>query len=579
MVKDEAGIPLADATVKFKLYNYAEYYSLAAVSTDKTGTATLSTGHGDLLVWAAKEGKYGYQKFDVRNKDEITIVLEHKQEKEYIELLEMIPPDAGTKKKEATKEQHKLNNRRLQYEDSLRNTYMATFMTKDEAKTIKTENLTPEQVWYFIQKSEGNYAEIKKFIENNATKKEGLFVYEFLNALSDKDLRDAPANILQEHVTFYHPAKYPFDVYARGIIPARIANEGLRFWRNDLRQNLTAELGENTTSEQLMNWIAHNITVQPDDNYYRAPISPKGVYDLRLTDKHSRNIFFVAACRALDIPAYLDGATQQLHVWENGEWRMVKAEKNLTVLPAYGLTVSKKGTLLLQSALSSPKYWTHYTLAKFADGDFVTLDYEDDVRVATFPASLELEPGYYMLSTGNRYSDGHTLSQLEFFNIEAGKTVNKTITLRELAPRNKTYGSIDVNYKVAALNKTLHELMPDQEMILCFVDPTREPTRHLFNDIAPMKNEFEKWQGTILFITQSDKHTADFDPKRWNLPKNSIFITDQDANALNYVLTTANQYFREEYPLVFIINREGTIVFKSEGYRIGTGELLLKSLK
>ncbi len=152
-----------------------------------------------------------------------------------IEQLDIYPPVAGSKKKIASPEKQEINNQRLQYEDSLRNAYLATFMTEEEAKAIKTENLTPEQVWHFIHKSEGNYAEIKKFIEQNSKKTEGLFVYEFLNALSDKDLRDAPANILQEHITFFNPERYPFDVYVKGIIPARMANEGLRMWRRNLR--------------------------------------------------------------------------------------------------------------------------------------------------------------------------------------------------------------------------------------------------------------------------------------------------------------------------------------------------------
>ncbi|MCL2436234.1 MAG: Ig-like domain-containing protein [Lentimicrobiaceae bacterium] len=591
IVTDENDTPVKDATVKFKLYNYAEYYTLASVQTDNNGVATLSTGYGDLLVWASKNGKYGYCKFDVREIDMLLITLENEAGKEYVEWLEILPPDAGTKKKVAPQEQRDLNNKRLQYEDSLRNAYLATFMKEDEAKTIKTENLTPEQVWFFIQKSEGNYAEIKKFIAQNGEKTTGLYVYEFLKTLSDKDLRDAPADILQKHITLYNPEKYPFEVYTKGILPARIANEGLRAWRHYLRDNLETELGKDATPQRLMDWINAHITLRPDDNYYRAPISPKGVYDLKLTDAHSQNIFFVAACRALDIPAYLDGATNEVFVWEKEEWRKGEKEKgegkispsNFEGVDGEAGRGSLYGKLVLDlpKDAKNPEYWTHYTLAKFTDGDFVTFDYRDDSRIANFPATLELATGYYMLSTGNRYSDGETLSKLEFFNIKPGETENKTITLRELAPRSKTYGEIDVHtpYPDKGHTLSLIDLMQDKELILCFIDPTREPTRHLFNDIASLKNEFEKWKGNILFMISDEKNTADFNPKRWNLPANSIFRIDYETMFMNYILTTTNQEFREEYPLVFIVNREGKLVFKSEGYRIGTGELLLKSLK
>ena len=585
-VNDEAGAPVQDATVKFKLYNYAEYYSLASVNTDANGMATLTTGYGDLLVWASKNEKYGYQKFDVRENDEITVIIENEPGRTYLENLEIFPPDAGTKKKKATPEQRHLNNKRLQYEDSLRNAYLNTFMKEDVAHKIITKNLTPEQIWMFIKKSEGNYAEIQKFMEENAAKKEGLFVYEFLNALSDKDLRDAPACILQEHIILYHPEKYPFEAFVKGILPARIANEGLRSWRHYLNEKLTKDLNETQTVQQLMNWIDDHITLLPNDNYYRAPISPKGVYDLKLTDKHSLNIFFVAACRALDIPAYLDGATNQIFVWENGTWAVVDLQKteNVKQKDNSGTPCSSQvGKLILHAPNNSsyPDYWIHYTIAKYTDGDFVTFDYEDDPRVATFPATLELESGYYMLSTGNRYSDGETLSQLEFFNIEPEKTVNKTISLRALTPRNKTYGVIDVNYNIILQGSQvqLADLIQQEEIIVCFIDPAREPTRHLFNDITPLKKEFEEWNGKILFLTPEEKQTTAFNPNSWNFPRNAIFAIDEDNKCINYILDTTNQEFREEYPLVFIINKEGNIVFKSEGYRIGTGELLLKSLK
>ena len=584
-VTDKNGVPVNDATVKFKLYNYAEYYPLAAIKTDENGVANLTTGYGDLLVWASKEEKYGYRKFDVRENDEITLIVDKEPGRTYMEQLDICPPDAGTNKKKTTPEQRKFNNQRLQYEDSIRNAYLSTFITENEAKTIHTENFTPDQVWMFLQKSEGNYAEIKKFIERNGKREKGLFVFEFLKALSDKDLRDAPADILQEHITLYNPEKYPFNIYVKGILPARIANEGLRQWRNYLHNHLTEKLGKNPTTLQLIEWMDDNITLLPNDNYYRAPISPKGVYDLKHTDKHSLNIFFVAACRAIDIPAYLDGATNQIFTWENEMWKTVGFDGKGRMSKAEGekrKTESKTGNLVLHApnGQMKPEYWIHYTIAKFTDGDFLTFDYEDDPRVLNFPATLELDTGYYMLSTGSRYSDGETLSQLEFFNVAPAQTVNKTIALRELTPRNKTYGAIDVNYHVSIAGSPtlLINLMPEKELIVCFIDPTREPTRHLFNDIARLINDFENWGGKILFITPDEKLTAAFDPKHQKFPKNAIFTIDNESQFMNYILTSTEQEFREEYPLVFIMNREGRLVFKSEGYRIGAGELLLRSL-
>ena len=54
-------------------------------------------------------------------------------------------------------------------------------------------------------------------------------------------------------------------------------------------------------------------------------------------------------------------------------------------------------------------------------------------------------------------------------------------------------------------------------------------------------------------------------------------MQDKGNQWFKNILSSADLYFRDDYPVVFLINPDGTIVFKSEGYRIGTGELILKS--
>ena len=51
-VVDAGGKPVPDAIVEFKLYNYAEFYTVARKQTDAEGKASLTAGKGDMLVWA-----------------------------------------------------------------------------------------------------------------------------------------------------------------------------------------------------------------------------------------------------------------------------------------------------------------------------------------------------------------------------------------------------------------------------------------------------------------------------------------------------------------------------------------------
>ena len=573
-VTDEKGKPVEGASVKFKLYNYSEYYPIAVQKTGTDGTAQVTTGYGDLLIWACKDGKYGYQLMDIRKTDQLTVKLDRTAGAEYAEDFTVVPPVGKQDVVTASPEKAAANARRLQYEDSVRNTYRSTFKTEKDAAEVQNENLTKEQIGQFLKKCEGNHSEMIKLLDANREKRDGLFLFEFIKSLSDKDLRDFDAAIIQKHITTYNAKNYPFEVYLKGIISPRISNEGIRDWRTLLRKNMQSELKGEKTSDAVMDWIRKNIVIDDESNYFNCPISPMGVYELRRADRHSRDIFFVACCRALDIPAYMDNATDDLWVWEGNDWKLVTFDEK-TGAPATGkLTLDYQGNGELK-----PKYWTNFSIAKFEDGDFVTFDYEDDPRVENFPFTLTLEAGYYLLSTGNRYSDGTALSHLEFFNIEPNQEVKKQLVIRDLVKRTENFGKIRTNYEIVVGGKKMavKEVMADKQTLVCFIDPTREPTKHLLKDIASLRSEFEKWGHSILIVIPEGKAAPDFNFKAWGLPEQSVLMQDKGNQWFNNIVTSTNSSFQNNYPVVLLINPDGTIVFKSEGYRIGTGELILKS--
>lgn len=573
-VVDNNGNAVENAIVKFKLYNYAEYYPIATGKTNSEGTASLTTGYGDLLIWACKDGIYDYAKIDVRQNDEITLKLTRTPGTEYEQDLEVRPPSAQERDKVATDDEIAANNKRLAIEDSIRNAYLKTFPTEESICQITNANLTPEQIQEFVKKSEGNYEEIINFMNANSAKAEDIFLLEFMKSLSDKDLRDCKAETLQQHITHY-TENYPKDVYIKGILPARIEGEMIRPWRQFLSENLGKVLSTTPSYTDVIDWTKANITIDAEGNYFNCPISPRGVFELRHADARSRDIFFIAACRSLGIPAYMDNATRQLFAYANDKWNIVSFEAEKPAQATGTLILKYEGNTEIK-----PQYWTHYTIAKFEDGDFSTFDYEDDPRVAEFPVKLELEEGYYMLSTGNRYSDGETLSHLVFFNIKAGETTEKPIVLLPLKPRaNEFYGQIKDNTEIEINGKSqnIKELAKDKPLILCFMDPNREPTKHTLKEFGAMHETYEKWNGNILMIVPEDKLTEPLSATKWNLPKQTIIATDSNG-LMDKILSDTKQQYRDNPPLIFIIDSEGRITFRTEGYRIGTAELIYKSL-
>ena len=583
------GKPLPGATIKFKMYNYAEYYTLATYQADAKGQASLTTGLGDILVWATDGTRYAFSKLDVRKDSTITLTLSDNLNSQFSILnLDIVPPAPGTAKVTPSDEAVAHNARRLAYEDSLRNAYTATFPTKDNFKSYLPKDwlwnqklFSDAQVWEIIQKSEGNYAEIYKYFEHwPGQYRSGEHIYDYLKSYSDKDLRDITAEVLQAHETGFDwldrvkgtctKALYTYDIYKKGILPARISNELVRDWRKPLLKAMKDVVHRVDTThpiwnrlqpeeykqdyEALKKWTIENIAIDDTGNYYNCPISPMGVFRLRHADPHSRDIFFVAACRAFDIPAYLDNATNTIYVWDGTAWTLTYHGKD----PA------------------KPIYYPHFTLQKLENGDFRTFDFEDDPRMASFPATIPLEPGTYCLSTGNRYPDGTVLNRMEFFTVKAGERVTKEIILLPLVPRNDNAGTLPKlpeGFEIMD-GVELSDYAGETGCILAFLGPHREPAKHLVKEMLEHSAAFRKWGGMTFAVT-TDPANRELN----RLPNTDVTgIAAGRQDPAEKVLAQTLKLEKYEYPLVAVVDKRGRILFHSNGYSIGLAEQLLKHI-
>ncbi len=581
-VQDDNGFPIK-AQVKFKLYNYAEYYTLADVATDVNGKASLTTGLGDLLIWATDGDRYAFEKIDVRQDSTLTITFN--TEHLALNTFEMVPPVAGEPKVVATEEETAFNARRLAYEDSLRNAYAATFPTKENYKSLLPADwfwcprcFSDDQVWEIIQKSEGNYAEIYKFFESwSAQYRSGEHIYDYLKSYSDKDLRDITADVLKSHVTGFDwldrdkgtctNQPYTYEVYKKGILPARISNEMVRPYREEL-----AEFKEMKYADYIFEWVSGHIVVDDSSNYFGCPISPVGVYKLRRADRHSRDIFFVAACRAAGIPAYLDNATNTIYAADGSKTTFRKMDFNDDNHPVDVNAKRAKLTLTYNGKEpDKPIYWPHFTLAKLGKGDLRTFDFEDDSRMANFPATIELEPGIYCLSTGNRYPDGAVRSRMEFFEVKSGEKVTKEIVILPLLARTDELGILDKNLELFD-GIELWDYAGDAGMLYVNLGDYSEPSKHLIVELKQLQKEMKQWGGmtfmvgpTNIGMTSWGLVNTDFAYQKGLLEQKILEATKDGSNV--------------QYPLVALIDKDGHIRYHSMGYKIGVIEQVLKAVK
>lgn len=574
-VRDENNEVVENAVVDFGIYNYAEFFPIASKKTKHNGLTCLKTGFGDLIISANYNGKFGFKKVSVELTDTIKIILEKNKPGNKKISLDIIPPiiKAPTKFDEILVKQNQI---RLKEEDKIRNEYMNTFISKEKSKLFAKEmNLDEERISKILDKSEGNWRNIKSLINeavNNQIKPSK--IYGLLENISDKDLRDSEKYILDDHL--YNSKKNKLvseSVFNKYVLNPRIKNEMLTAYKKSLNKEFSNSKPLINKIEDIKQYILSNIKIDNEQNYYDLPITPLGVDELKITNEESRDIYFVAICRSLGIPARLEETEKIPQYFNNKNWISVNFQ-------TFQLDETNFGYLHLINANTAfkiePQYFIHFTIGKFENGVYKTLEYEWEKRLKDFPNKIKLQVGKYRVITGNRKENGSVLSNITYFEIEKNKTKNINISLRNDSTPDKILGKI--NLKRNKLGKhILSELFNKDYLIVGWIDPDKEPTKHFLADLKTLKEEFQSWNGNLTLIIPENKVTDSFSQNtEVDLPSNLKFELDYDELVYKTFLSELNLNEKISYPLITLINKKGEIVFKSTGYRIGLGEQLLK---
>ena len=235
-------------------------------------------------------------------------------------------------------------------------------------------------------------------------------------------------------------------------------------------------------------------------------LDPKRVWETRLADKGSREIFFVAVCRSFGVDAWMDPVTRVVkYLGTDGLVYDVDFD-------AVEQIVAPKGKLKLKykqiPLLDDPKYEVHFSISKYVNGEFQLQNY-DGSWAELFRRPAEMDCGYYMLVSGSRMSGGNVFADVEYFTIEEGKTTVKELVMRDVADQIRVIGSFDseMKYKtVDGVEKSVLETTGRGYFAVALVDYGTEPTNHAFMDISAVKAELEEWGRPILvvFATEDD---------------------------------------------------------------------------
>lgn len=575
-VVDKHGTPMPGARVEFKIYNYAEFCTVAVKETDENGTTWLTAGKGDMLVYASKEAKFGFAEMPFGQTNEVVVEINKCYGNDGVFEFDITPPVEKANMPNVTPEMRAENDRRFAYEDSIRNAYIASF----------PRNFKDEEMSKLVEKSWGNHKTIIDFLKYAKENGKYQFAINLLNEISDKDLRDVSLAVLKDNID--NLIKGRGDIYNAYVLNPRVSNEMLVPYKKELSAYFDKVLKENfkMNPQALVDWVKDSIKINDNLNVRSIVMAPTSVLRHRITDSRSRNIFFVSMARSIGIPSRIDPVTAKVQYLKDNDWIDVKFEEEMVAA-----VPTQQGTLMAQYAatpeLSDLRYYTHFSIKKFDDVNFDLLAYDakdpgmdvGEQYSTLFENGLALDPGYYVLTTGTRLSDGSVLARMQFFTIEPGKTTNIDLVMREPEKGLRIIGNFNSENRYMPLgadeDKSLLQTTGRGFYVLGLLDGGSEPTTHAMQDIALVKDQLDKWGRGFVFLFQNEEHRKNFEKKNFKgLPENTTFGIENGTMLKEIVANMRLQ--NNNLPIFIVANTQNEIVFISQGYTIGLGEQLMK---
>lgn len=596
LVQERSGAPVPGAQIRVEILNMAEFCPCALLSGNARGEALLRTGLGGFRLSARnpENGACAERLVDTRTEREITLTLEEWQDG--------IPalwnrtgdaPAAGEEKGSIPAPGGADVWRAFSLAAPAEHILRAACPTREQ-KTANAERLETCR-----RLRAEKLAGLSPVFETGGDPLRELF----LAVLSEKDRKDAGEEIFADAMSsLRYASAWPRKVWEESLFCQRVELEELTPYRGALRRRLGAVLLQSFADlpERVAQYVNSSVSSAAGRDYDALAAPPEAVLRLGFGSFRSRKILAVALLRTAGVPARIHAVTGDAEYYNKETWSYCPLPVDPDEAPR---ARGDFAVLIPETGGESFHYAQNWTIARFDPdrGSFETLQYcgkaEEDGRLP-----LRLEEGCYRVITTVRNPSGDQYVREITFRLTAGEDRRLPLVLAEIPEEDlpvhchfEDFELVPVQTDAARGEKDCGRAsdaglfpaegadasaVPERKSFMAelggrwtltvFLEPGEEPTEHVLAELSEQAQELACADLALMLIARDEASLRQQTVRETlvTLPFARSYIEPEGTAAS----AVARRLYVEpdKLPLLFLTDPEGTAVYGSSGYNVGS---------
>lgn len=553
-VTHEDGTPAVGVPVELSVVNMAAFSKVAGLQTDERGCCAIDVGRVTLHAEVWTEAGCASENITVRENCRLALTIKPEPEIGEPLFFDCYAPTAVPLNRTVlTAEQQKENDEVLSRCACIRR-------QRIESYDLPEYDPLPQAWKKILRLAAGNAGELYHLYQK-AKPEEREWYLAMLEAMEEKDYRDTPASLLENHLSLALPYRNQ-PHFAAEILCPRIQQEMLESWREPIEQFFPWEKKEEFAAnpERLWAYLNRQFTNGKLRYYFALSVQPTVSLKLGHTDEKGRRLLFVAILRTLGVPSRINPSDGGVEYYRKGAYHSVSSQASAS---AQMELVPEQGKRFV--------YGSSYTLSRRTPNGYQPL--------LSIPGDFFM-PGDYRLLTATRMPNGNQQCILTRFHLKAGEKSSIPLRLREPAPEEMLSRE---ELEPFTLRKESGEPVPSSALlrgktVLIFLEVRKEPTEHILNEIiaagAEVRKRIASGMRLVLVLRKPEEQNDPTLQKALSaVPEAELYYDSFGSDAA----MLARKLFLEPgvWPLL-LLGETHRGYYGTCGYQVGTLELTLK---